>query len=121
MKSGKELQKSGLTCKSTKFGGCLTGYFLKKVIEMSRFFKTKFITQFFIADITEKQRTLGFGNQFALNVIFSLFSGQVLHRFVQIVGSYSQISSIIRHHVMAGIFFAQLLFECPEYVVSGFN
>ncbi len=62
MKSGKELQKSGLTCKSTKFGGCLTGYFLKKVIEMSRLFKTKFITQFFIADITEKQRTLGLGD-----------------------------------------------------------
>ena len=46
MKSGKELQKSGLTRKSTKFGGCLTGYFLKKVIEMCRFFKAKFKTKF---------------------------------------------------------------------------
>ena len=71
MKSGKELQKSGLTCKSTKFGGCLTGYFLKKVIEMCRYFKAKFKTQLFVADIAEKQRTFGFGDQFALNVFFS--------------------------------------------------
>lgn len=71
MKSGFELQKSGLTRKRTKFGGSLACYFFEEVVEMRRFLKAKFITQLLVADIAKEQRTFGFGDEFTLNVIFS--------------------------------------------------